>query len=277
MDPHLLVFAGTVALVLGSAAMFHVAARLGPLGQRLCDIAAAAPMLDLVVFWFLHAPHILAAVVWAQGDGPSTLGLLGYLGTAVVGQMLALTLWAWAHELMHPAARRGPRVVHTLNRRVSRWRNHAAVWWTGIVVPVFTLIRLAEIFIYPPLIWLVSFPRYRQQEWVNVSRQKFSGLVGWDLIWCLYCDWMTGVWSLGGEMLRNVESFWCPIRFSSSEKCANCSIDFPDVAGGWVPAEKGMAEVAATIEKHDPGPGGINAWFGHPVRITVNGAAADKA
>ena len=37
-------------------------------------------------------------------------------------------------------------------------------------------------------------------------------VIGHALIWCLYCDWMTGVWSLGTEMLRNVESFWYPIR-----------------------------------------------------------------
>ena len=47
---------------------------------------------------------------------------------------------------------------------------------------------------------------------------KVEGLVGHDRIWCLYCDWMTGVWSLGTEMLRNVESFWCPLRFSSDAK-----------------------------------------------------------
>ena len=35
---------------------------------------------------------------------------------------------------------------------------------------------------------------YKQAEWVNVSRTKFDGLVGHDLIWCLYCDWR---WSDG--------------------------------------------------------------------------------
>src|SRR5205823_7310207 len=138
------------------------------------------------------------------------------------------------------------------------------------VVPLFWLVRLGQVFIYPPLIWLVRFPRYDQGDWINVSRQKFSGLVGHDLIWCLYCDWMTGVWSLGSEMLRNVESFWCPIRFDSAKKCENCRIDFPDVEGGWAPAHATIADVEQTIDamySSEPGP---RAWFGHPVRVTVN-------
>jgi hypothetical protein len=125
--------------------------------------------------------------------------------------------------------------------------------------------------VYPPLTWLVRLPRYRSSEWVNVSRQKFDGLVGHDLIWCLYCDWMTGVWSLGTEMLRNVESFWCPIRFASPEKCANCRVDFPDIEGGWVAADGEMADVVGVLTDRYPGPKGDNAWFGHPTRLTVEG------
>ena len=116
----------------------------------------------------------------------------------------------------------------------------------------------------------MRLPKYRTAEWVNVSRHKFEGLVGHDLIWCLYCDWMTGVWSLGTEMLRNVESFWCPIRFRSDKKCENCAIDFPDVNGGWAPEDGTMADVVKAHADHYPGPNGENSWFGHPVRLTVN-------
>ena len=63
-----------------------------------------------------------------------------------------------------------------------------------------------------------------------------------DLIWCLYCDWMTGVYAFGGEMLRNVESFWCPIRFYDGKKCENCKIDFPDI-------EKWASEVRLMRER----------------------------
>jgi hypothetical protein len=102
-------------------------------------------------------------------------------------------------------------------------------------VPIFAAARIGQYLVYPPLTWLVRLPKYNTAEWISVSRHKFEGLVGHDLIWCLYCDWMTGVWSLGTEMLRNVESFWCPIRFRSDKKCENCTLDFPDVDNGWAP------------------------------------------
>jgi hypothetical protein len=148
------------------------------------------------------------------------------------------------------------------------------VWVTSVCTPVFCLVRMAELFVYPPLTLLVGLPKYDHAEWVNVSRQKFEGLVGHDLIWCLYCDWMTGVWSLGSEMLRNVESFWCPIRFASGKKCANCATDFPDLEHGWVPADGNMVDVTATIERMYAG--NVRAWFGHPVRITVKGKAIEE-
>jgi hypothetical protein len=149
------------------------------------------------------------------------------------------------------------------------------MWATAIVTPMFWIVRLAELFVYPVLTNLIDLPKYRHGDWVNCSRQKFNGLVGQDLIWCLYCDWMTGVWSLGTEMLRNVESFWCPIRFASDKKCVNCATDFPDVENGWVPAHGTMADVTATIERmyeHQR----PRAWFGHPVRITVKGRAIEE-
>jgi hypothetical protein len=176
------------------------------------------------------------------------------------------------HELVNREAARGVRIVSFINRSVGRWRNHAALWVTAVSVPVFWQVRLAEVLLYPLLVWLLGFPRYRQAEWVNVSRQKFKGLVGHDLIWCLYCDWMTGVYSLGAEMLRNVESFWCPIRFASGKKCDHCKLDFPDVAGGWVPPEGTMADVERVLkEKYASG---RREWFGHPARLTVRGEPA---
>ena len=120
--------------------------------------------------------------------------------------------------------------------------------------------------IYPLLVWLINLPPYKAADWVSVSRQKFSGLVGHDLIWCLYCDWMTGVWSLGTEMLRNVESLGCPIRFSCEKKCANCAIDFPDVNSGWVHASGNMADVVKTLDRMYPSPKKPQTWFGHPLR-----------
>src|SRR5262249_29912409 len=130
------------------------------------------------------------------------------------------------------------------------------------------LVRVDQLLFYPILVRLLGFPKYQQGDWVNLSRHKFEGLVGYDLVWCLYCDWMTGVWSLGTEMLRNVESFWCPIRFASGKKCDNCKIDFPDVAEAWVPADGDMAQVAAKIEAmHGQDK---RSWFGHPERIGLD-------
>ena len=86
---------------------------------------------------------------------------------------------------------------------------------------------------------------------------------------------MTGVWSLGSEMLRNVESFWCPIRFDNEKKCDNCHHDFPDVLGGWVKSDADMNAVIDVL-KEQYGDVAINSWFGHPARLTVEGEEAKE-
>lgn len=251
----------TVAILVGSL-LLHALAMLGSGGRKVLALCARAPMLDLIVAWFTIVPAITMTIIY---------GWVG-LGGAIIGQMLGLVLWCWGHELTHRKAVKGPRIVAVLNRLVGRPRNHLALWVTSIAVPVFWVVRIGELIVYPPLIVLVRFPRYPMGEWVNVSRHKFDGLVGHDLIWCLYCDWMTGVWSLGSEMLRNVESFWCPIRFLDDKKCANCSVDFPDVMSKWVPADGSIGDVADLLSKEYEGRG-RNSWFGHPERVelTVEG------
>jgi len=253
-------FLSLAALLIG-AALLHLIPKLGSPGKALASALCRAPGLDLLITYFTIAAPVVGAIMHGWR------GLL--LGIAA--QILAVVIWTPLHELAHPAARRGPRIVHTLNRLVGPIQNHTAVWITALAVPVFWIIRVAEWIVYPPLTILVKFPRYRSGDWINVSRQKFSGLVGHDLIWCLYCDWMTGVWSLGSEMLRNVESFWCPIRFDSAKKCANCSVDFPDVLKGWVAADATMTDVTATLEKHYRPADQVYPWFNHPVRLTVKG------
>jgi hypothetical protein len=223
MPPILLVFLVTVIGLVLLTVLLHSLPKLGPPGRMLADICTGAPGLDIVVALMTWVPCVLGAV-WA-----GWLGFLGGLG----GQLAALGIWVVGHEMLHRDAVRGPRIVTFVNRAVGRWQNHAALWVTAVSVPLFWVIRAAEVALYPFLVWLLKFPRYRHADWVNVSRQKFKGLVGHDLIWCLYCDWMTGVYSLGAEMLRNVESFWCPIRFASGKKCDNCKLDFPDIDGGW--------------------------------------------
>jgi len=248
------------ALLLGTLVL-HLLPKLGGGGRAIMNWFSAAPGLDLVVAYFTALPMIV---------GPILAGWAG-LGVSIAAQVLSLLIWSWLHGWAHPTARKGPRIVKVLNDLVGAPRNYAALWVTTIVVPMFWAVRLAEIFVYPFLVWIVRFPRYTQSEWVAVSRHKFDGLVGHDLIWCLYCDWMTGVWSLGSEMLRNVESFWCPIRFKSTKKCDNCKHDFPDIYGGWIPANGNMDEVTAVLKKHY-GDAEVNAWFGHPARLTVEGS-----
>lgn len=257
---HFLIVAGIVAGgVLIGAAILHLVPRLGAAGKRLSVVLCRAPSLDWIITYFTVAPLIIGGIV---------AGWIGFLG-AIVGQVFGVLIWVGLHELAHREVSGKPRIVSALNKIIGPWRNHAALWLTATVTPMFWLVRMVELLAYPPLRWLVGFPRYDSGEWVNVSRHKFKGLVGHDLIWCLYCDWMTGVWSLGSEMLRNVESFWCPIRFDNSKKCQNCSVDFPDINHGWVPAEGDITDAARLIETEHGGH--THAWFGHPVRLTVRG------
>ncbi len=256
----------TTGSMLFAAALLHLLPRLGGLGVRGAGWVCQGIGLDLVITYFTVLPWFV---------GWFGLGWIGFTG-AIVGQALSISVWTVLHELAHREAARGPRIVHVLNRAVGRWRNHTAVWWTSLAVPVFWIVRVAEWIVYPPLIRLIGLPRYNQSEWVNVSRQKFRGLVGHDLIWCLYCDWMTGIWSLGSEMLRNIESFWCPIRFMSDKKCENCRIDFPDIDRFWTPADGDIGQVAALLAEHYPplprNPDGSmpeRPWFGHPARLTI--------
>ena len=271
--------AGLIALALLLAAgVLHNLRRVGLSG--LSEWFCRAPGLDLWILYYTILPLVAgpALVAWltrkagdpVEAGGPWAAVLVGLLA-AITGQVVSLVIWVRVHETIHREATRGPRLVSQLNRTVGPLRNHAAVWWTALAVPVFAIVRVAEVVVYPPLTWMVRLPKYRTADWVNVSRHKFDGLVGHDLIWCLYCDWMTGVWSLGTEMLRNIESFWCPIRFRSDKKCANCAIDFPDLDGGWAPADGDMRDAVAALDKHYPGPGGTNPWFGHPARLTVEG------
>ena len=250
----------TLASLVVVAGLLHLLPRLGSLGKAISEWLCVAPGLDVIVGFFTGLPLIL---------GPVFGGWIG-LATSVIAQVLAVMIWTTLHGLAHPTARKGPRIVKFLNALVGPWRNFIAVWITAFAVPVFLLVRVAELLVYPWLTWLIRFPKYKQSEWVRVGRYKFENLVGHDLIWCLYCDWMTGVWSLGSEMLRNVESFWCPIRFDSDKKCANCKHDFPDVFGGWVKSDADM-EAVTDVLKEQYGEAEINSWFGHPARLTVEG------
>lgn len=238
---------------------------LPKLGVGVAEAIRKAPTLDVIVSLFTWIPPVVAACLSGERSGWCAAAI------CFVGQGVGLQTWVWGHELIHRKHAKGPRIIKFLNQRVGRVRNHLGLWVTVIALPAFLLVRLAELVVWPPLAWLMRFPQYKQSEWVNCSRHKFDGLVGHDRIWCLYCDWMTGVYSFGAECLRNVETFWCPIQFGDQQKCENCQIDFPDVREKWVKSNQKMADVVAAMEEHYPDSRPTNDWWCHPARLTVEG------
>ena len=274
MPPLLTLFVVMSLALLAGAGVLHLIPRLGPGGKALSAWLCRAPGLDLMIAYFTVVPMIVGPIMGAQYHA-AWWGWLTGLGVGVGSQVTMVMVWTVLHELANRKHLKGPRIVSNINKRVGRVRNHAAVWTTALAVPVFAIVRLSEYIVYPPLTWLIRLPKYKSGEWVNVSRHKFEGLVGHDLIWCLYCDWMTGIWSLGTEMLRNVESFWCPIRFDSAKKCANCRQDFPDLDGGWVAADGTMEDVTRVLEEQYPPGATEHGWFGHSARLTVKGRSID--
>ena len=254
----------TIAAELVLAFSLTLLGRIKPAGESLRTFLTRAPGLDLVVGLMTLAPPIVAV---------SLRGWPG-LGGAIAGQILSLHIWVILHELIHREAARGPRLVKAQNRAAGLLQNHLALWFSVLALPAFWGLRLGEVIVYPPLRWLLNFPKYNVGDWINVSRHKYEGLVGHDLIWCLYCDWMTGVFSYAGEILRNVESFWCPLRFYDGKKCENCQVDFPD-ATEWATPESGSIAPAVALFEEKYGDG-RREWFGHPARLTVEGKTPDS-
>lgn len=192
---------------------------------------------------------------WTRDLGFGVTGIFA----ALIGQLLVLHLFCLTHRLVY--GKKGKTITDTNNQLIGIMANQLALFVQLPAVATFVSIRFSQYTVYPLLCLLAGLPRYQQKEWVNLSRHKFSGLVGYDLLWCWYCDWMTGVWALGSEMLRNIESFWCPIRFQDPKKCDNASLDFPDVKE-WVPADGTLDDVVKLIEKKYKGRK-VNSWWEH--------------
>ncbi|MBT8485157.1 MAG: hypothetical protein KJO43_06225, partial [Phycisphaerae bacterium] len=138
LTPTAIVFVVTVAALLAGAMLLHATLRLTRRDGRIHRGVARAPGADAIVFFFTAAPQVAGPIVAGWGG----------LGAAVAGQIVALGVWIAGHEIVHRGRTRGrPRIHTTLRGLVGGWRNHFAVWWTALAVPVFWLIRLAEIFV----------------------------------------------------------------------------------------------------------------------------------
>jgi len=222
--------------------------------RRSAEYLIVAPGLDFVV----------SALKWIQWALEVMLFDWAAIIPCVLGQIGAMETFCFWHEKKN--GDRGSSILRTLNGLTSPVANYVALLATLPALPAFLLIRFSQLTTYPVLVRTVRLPPYNHGEWVSVSRQKFSGLVGHDLVWCLYCDWMTGIYALGGEMLRNLESFWCPIRFYPGKKCENCKLDFPDIPS-WVPADGTIADVETKLVEKYSGRK-WNSWWGHPDRKT---------
>lgn len=235
------VFAGLIAAALFSRVAYFIAPRI-----------TRAPWLDLFISLFTWMP-------WAAGyllDG--WWGILASL----VSQFLALHAICLIDRAVR--GKKGRTLTDAQNKLLGPARNQVALLATTPAVLLFLLARVIELSVYPVVARLAKLPSYRQGDWVNLSRHKYDGLIGYDLLWCWYCDWMTGLWALGSEMLRNIESFWCPIRFRDEVKNDNALTDFPDIAT-WVPADGTMEDAVKAFEEHYNG-SHENSWWGHPDR-----------
>ena len=248
--------------------MFEVTAFFCVLGTVFCGLIAAAiltrityaisekiteaPLLDAFVSLYTWVP-------WAVGA--TWDGWRGFFA-AIVAQLLFLHFFCLVHRAIR--GKKGRTLTDAQAHVLGPIRNQVCLLLQTPAVLAFVAIRATELVLYPIVAAVGKLPTYKQNEWVNLSRHKYDGLVGYDLLWCWYCDWMTGLWSLGSEMLRNIESFWCPIRFRSDAKNRNASIDFPDVQE-WAPADGSLEDAVRLIEKHYDGKR-KNSWWGHPDR-----------
>lgn len=229
-----------------------VAAVLTRLAYAFNENVARAPYLDGFISLFTWMP-------WAAGAW-------GWGWTGVAAAVAAQVVFLHAFCLVHRALRgkKGRTLTDAQGRVLGPVRNQLALLVQTPAILAFVGIRATELFLYPAIAALGRLPTYRQGDWVNLSRHKYDGLAGYDLLWCWYCDWMTGLWCLGSEMLRNIESFWCPIRFAEPEKNGHAAVDFPDIER-WAPADGTMEDAVRLIEEHYDGQR-LNSWWGHPDR-----------
>ena len=177
---------------------------------------------------FLIVPFILGAL----------MGLPWYLTFVLMVSYLAV----WSQVDRRLRGKPGDFSIAAYWIERDGWGRYLLGWWCTAAIPLFFLVRLTELLVYPVLVVAWGLPPLRASDYIMLSRHKWEGLVGADLVYCLYCEWMTGVWSLGSAQLQNIESMWCPLRFRSEVQCEKCKAFFPDV-NAWARPEDGMPGV----------------------------------
>jgi len=212
-------------------------------GRRFSWVAKP-PAIDLIVILFTVAPWIAAWIAGVRIHGHWSGGIAG-LAAVTASQILALELFDFLH--LRLSARRGIRsleINRTIERRFGKWHNRICLWLTVPSIPFFLMNRFAFLGYYIFVI-LLGFTHFRHSDYITVSRQKIKNLVGADLVWCLYCDWMTGGWTLSTEMLNEVESYWCPLQFADRGKCEKCAKYFR--MEHWAPPDCSAEEVSHIV------------------------------
>ncbi len=250
LPPELLAAGATVGLLIALNALLVITPRL------VKDKLFVGFGVDAVIGLFTLGPFALAIALPAVRQG----GWKAWLIAPGVSALFYLFVWCVLDEAV-----RGKRRGFSIRRRWIRsdgWMRYALGWSILLAVPMFWLVRLAEVVVYPALNVAWGLPRLRTAEFIALSRHKTQGLVGADYIFCLYCEWMTGLWSLGTEMLRNIESMWCPLRFGRADQCERCQAIFPDIER-WADPEEGMAGLDRFYELHYEGrPMGARSHLG---------------
>ena len=127
----LMIFLVILALATGLTLM----GRLGPWGKGLAAALCHTPGLDLA----------LIVLVWLPWLGGLAQAGWGGVLSALVGQVLATQVWVWGHQWVYRHQRPQLGINGYLSQRYGWWRNHLALWITALVLPVFFLIRAAQV------------------------------------------------------------------------------------------------------------------------------------